>query len=93
MDEITERTEEEKKCRAKKKGPGGLDQTLAHDLALPDAAWQDLEAGVPEKAVAPRSLNAEKTSREPNPNVRIGHAWSSIWDSIGLLQSSCFQVL
>jgi len=56
-DDISESTRKKKNRKAKKKG--GLTSTAAQHLALPQAGWQDLEAGAPEKASSPSPLTAQ----------------------------------
>ena len=56
-DDIAESTRKKKDRKAEKKG--GLASTGAHHLALPQAGWQDLEAGAPERAASPSPLTAQ----------------------------------
>ena len=56
-DDIAESTRKKKNRKANKKG--GLTSTAAHHLALPQAGWQDLEAGAPERAASPSPLTAQ----------------------------------
>ena len=56
-DDIAESTWQKKNRKATKHG--GLTSTAAQHLALPQAGWQDLEAGAPERASSPSPLTSQ----------------------------------
>jgi len=56
-DDIAESTRQKKNRKATKQG--GLTSTAAQHLALPQAGWQDLEAGAPERTASPSPLTSK----------------------------------
>ena len=60
-DDMAESTRQNKIRKAKKNFR--LTSTAAHDLALPQAGWQDLEAGAPERASSPSPSTAQHHSQ------------------------------